>query len=101
MLSLRNLNIVTASCAVLGVIVLLLANYGPVTDNGIPQHLLLILMFAEFVALAGLMGAVMAVKQIKLKGISLPVALSGLSCLLFCLAFATFGVYIWRTYIGA
>ncbi|MBL4851564.1 MAG: hypothetical protein JKY90_04695 [Gammaproteobacteria bacterium] len=101
MLSLRNLNIVTAACAVLGVLVLLLTHYGPVTDNGIPQHLLLILMFAEFVALAGLMGAVMAVKQIKLNGINLPVALSGLSCLLFSLAFGAFGIYIWRTYIGA
>ena len=101
MLSLRNLNIVTATCAVVGIIVLLLANYGPVTDNGIPEQLLLILMFAEFVAIAGIMGVVMTIQQIKLNGLSLPVALSGISCLLFTVAFSAFGIYIWRTYMSS
>jgi len=101
MLSLKNLNIVTASCAAIGILVLLLANYGPTTDNGIPEHLLLILMFAEFVAIAGIMGAIMAVKQTQLNGLSLPVSLSGISCVLFTIAFGSFGIDIWRTYIGA
>ncbi len=99
--SLRNLNIVTAACAVLGVIVLLLSYYGPVTKNGIPEFLLLILMFAEFIAIAGLIGVIMAVKQIRLNGSSMPTVLSGLSCLLFAIAFATFGFSIWGTYISS
>lgn len=101
MLSLRNLNIVTATCALIGTLVLLLSNYGPKTDNGIPEQLLLILMFAEFVAIAGIMGTIMAIKQTQLNGLSLPVSLSGISCLLFTIAFGAFGIYIWRTYIGA
>lgn len=100
MLSLRNLNIVTAACALIGTLVLLLSNYGPKTDNGIPELLLLILMFAEFVAIAGIMGTIMAIKQTQLNGLSLPVSLSGVSCLLFTIAFGAFGIYIWQTYIS-
>ncbi|PCH59253.1 MAG: hypothetical protein COC05_07425 [Gammaproteobacteria bacterium] len=101
MLSLRNLNIITATCAVMGIIVLLLTNAGPVTDNGIPKFLLLILMFSEFIAIAGIAGVIMAAKQIKLRGNSIAVSLTAASCVLFTIAFGAFGISIWRTYIDA
>ena len=100
MQSLRNLNIITAACAIFGIMVLLLANVGPVTDNGIPEFLLLILMFSEFIAIAGILGVVMAAKQIKLHGNSMAVSLTAASCLLFAIAFGAFGISIWRTYIS-
>ena len=100
MLSLKNLNIVTAACAVLGMLLMALYKFGPVTDNGIPQFLLLILLFAEFITLAGLAGAVMAVRQILHHGFSLPVLFAGVACLLFTLAFGAFGVFIWQSQIS-
>ncbi len=100
MLSLKNLNIVTAACAVLGMLLLALYRYGPVNENGIPQFLLLILLFAEFVTLAGLVGIVMAAKQTMQHGFSLPVLFAGTACVLFTLAFGAFGIYIWQSQIS-
>lgn len=99
MLSLRNLNIVTAACAVLGMLLVALYKFGPVNENGIPQFLLLILLFAEFITLAGLGGTVMAARQTMHNGFSPPVLFAGIACLLFALAFGAFGIHIWQSQI--
>lgn len=99
--SLRNLNIVTAACATLGILVLAFYRFGPLTDNGIPEFLLLMLMFSELVTIAGVIGVVMALKLIRRDGPRMPILLSGVSCLLFAIAFAAFGFYIWQTHISA
>lgn len=93
--SLRTLHLVTAISGLLGLIAL----EGPVTADGVPQFLLLILLFFELAAIAGLLGAIMTVQRIRRTGYSHGIALAGVACVLFAIAFGLQGLSGWNTYI--